>query len=115
MTDPRGSQAWKRLRRQVVIEEPICWLKLEGCSGQSTTADHIQPVSSHPELALVRANLRGACKSCNRKRGGFPVDRMTSGADRPAWCCSVCNGPLEAPALLIFHPCRGAVAKEVAA
>ncbi|MEI7439975.1 MAG: HNH endonuclease [Thermoleophilia bacterium] len=32
-------------------------------------ADHAQPVSTHPHLALVMSNLRPSHQSCNRGRG----------------------------------------------
>lgn len=103
MSNPRDTQAWKRLRRRVVAEEPVCWLKLPGCTTGSTVADHVQPVATHPELALMRSNLRGACASCNRKRGGFPLERMRDADDRPLWKCSKCGELLAGPALLVFH------------
>lgn len=101
MTDPRNTQEWKRLRRRVVAEEPVCWLQLPGCTTVSTVADHVKPVSTHPELALIRSNVRGACESCNKKRGGFPADRMVATSGK-AWRCSACGQAWERPALLIF-------------
>jgi 5-methylcytosine-specific restriction endonuclease McrA len=68
-TDPRRTRAWRKLRDIVVLEEPDCRLRLEGCTHLSTTADHIKHFKTHPELALERSNLRGACESCNKKRG----------------------------------------------
>jgi 5-methylcytosine-specific restriction endonuclease McrA len=66
--DPRGTQAWRRLSARVAAEEPICWLRLPGCTTRSTTGDHVKPVSTHPHLALDRTNVRGACAHCNKKR-----------------------------------------------
>ena len=74
--DPRQTRAWTRLKDQVVIEEPRCWLKLDGCLGRSDTADHVIPVSERPDLAMVRANLHGACGPCNRARGDTPIEQM---------------------------------------
>lgn len=80
MADPndwrriRWTQAWRRLAKQVCVEEPICWLQLTGCMGRSTTGDHVIPLSSRPDLALVRSNVRGACRPCNNKRGHLPAD-----------------------------------------
>lgn len=71
--DPRGTQAWRRLRDQVVAEEPVCWLKLQGCTHWSTTADHVLPIAQRPDLAMARHNLRGACLSCNRRRRDKPA------------------------------------------
>lgn len=67
--DPRNTRAWKKLSAQVVREEPLCWLRLPGCTRFSTTGDHIHSVYDRPDLALVRANVRGACKHCNSSRG----------------------------------------------
>lgn len=64
-----STRAWRRLRTQVIKEEPTCRIQLPGCTHISTTADHIIPVSIRPELELVRANCRGACAHCNYKRG----------------------------------------------
>ena len=80
--DPRSTRAWRRLVAQVVREEPRCWLQLDGCTQVSTTGDHVQPVTERPELALVRANVRGACAPCNQKRGNLPVTALA--ADRDA-------------------------------
>lgn len=74
--DPRGTMEWRRLRDQVVAEEPVCWLRLDGCTYWSTTGDHIVPVVERPELALVRSNVRGACLPCNRRRRNRPVGTL---------------------------------------
>jgi 5-methylcytosine-specific restriction endonuclease McrA len=60
---------WRKLRDRVIREEPICRIQLLGCTGYSTTADHIIPRSVRPDLILVRSNLRGACQHCNSARG----------------------------------------------
>lgn len=67
------TRAWQKLSRQVVQEEPTCRIQLHGCTGISDTGDHIVPISLHPELALIRSNVRGACRHCNTKRGNNPV------------------------------------------
>lgn len=84
-TDPRNSRAWRVLRDKVVAEEPDCRLRLPGvCTSRSTTADHIQTYRDRPDLAMVRANLRGACDPCNRTRGSMPDDLLPSAqAARP--------------------------------
>ena len=68
-----NTRAWRRLRDQVVREEPVCRLQLPGCTHVSTTADHIIPVSVAPHLAMTRTNIQGACTSCNLKRGNLPI------------------------------------------
>ena len=64
-----GSRAWTRMVARVVREEPICQLRLDGCTIRSTTADHIIPRKYRPDLSMIRQNLRGACQGCNRRRG----------------------------------------------
>ena len=76
--DPRQTRAWTKLRDQVVREEPTCWLRLPVCTGASQTADHILTVRDHPELAMVRSNLRGACHACNRARCDAPILEFTA-------------------------------------
>ena len=73
MGDPRRTRAWRKLRDQVVSEEPICQLRLKCCTFVSTTADHIIIVKERPDLAMVRANLRGACAPCNWSRNDRPL------------------------------------------
>lgn len=83
-TDPRHSRAWRKLRDLVVLEEPDCRLRLPGCTGISTTADHIEHFVTHPHLALERSNLRGSCETCNKKRGKKTDAQLALGtAQRP--------------------------------
>lgn len=83
--DPRGTRAWYKLRDQVVREEPTCRLRFPGiCTTASTTGDHIQPVETHPELGLVRTNVRGACAECNRARGTTPDSALNTDGPPPA-------------------------------
>lgn len=78
--DPRSTRAWRKLKDQVVEEEPDCRLQLPGCTFVSTTADHILTVRDRPDLALVRSNLRGSCESCNRRRLAKPDTELPIGA-----------------------------------
>ncbi len=92
MADPRRTRAWRKLRDRVVSEEPLCRLRIPGvCIRVSTTADHIEPVRTHPHLAMVRSNLRGSCEPCNRARGELPDVALARDA-----------GDGEPPALAIF-------------
>ena len=75
--DPRRTRAWRKLRDQVVREEPLCWLRLPGCTALSKTADHVLTVKERPDLAMVRTNLRGACIPCNQRRNDTPIATMT--------------------------------------
>jgi 5-methylcytosine-specific restriction endonuclease McrA len=75
--DKRGTRAWRALVAQVVAEEPTCWLRLPGiCTTWSQTADHVVTVKERPDLCMVRANLRGACRACNLSRNKKPVEQM---------------------------------------
>ncbi|MGH4002207.1 MAG: HNH endonuclease, partial [Pseudonocardiaceae bacterium] len=77
--DPRSTQAWRKLAKQVAREEPTCWLRLEGCTIRSTTGDHVIPVTVRPDLALTRTNVHGACSTCNYKRGNLPIESLRLG------------------------------------
>jgi 5-methylcytosine-specific restriction endonuclease McrA len=72
----RRTYAWKQLAKQVIREEPVCWLRLPGCTLVSQTGDHIISPAIAPSLALIRSNVRGACKRCNYRRGKTPVDQL---------------------------------------
>jgi 5-methylcytosine-specific restriction endonuclease McrA len=87
--DPRHTRAWRKLRDQVVEQEPTCQLRFRGiCTSTSTTAAHVKPVTTHPELALERTNLVGACTACNEASGTLPRESLVTGTaddvDRPA-------------------------------
>lgn len=77
MIDPRQTRAWRKLRDRVVREEPLCWLRFPGiCTSVATTADHVIPYAQRPDLAMVRSNLRGACRPCNRARSNTPAESL---------------------------------------
>lgn len=79
--DKRTTLAYQHMRRRVLVEEPVCWLRLPGCTYKATTVDHIIPVKAAPELSLVRSNLRGACAHCNYVRQDKPLTRLASPAN----------------------------------
>jgi 5-methylcytosine-specific restriction endonuclease McrA len=84
--DPRHTRAWRKLRDRVAVEEPTCRLGFPGiCTRDSTTADHIIPVSQRPDLAMMRENLRGACRPCNDARGKVPNESLNLNAQPRAW------------------------------
>ena len=94
---PFRTRAGRKLRDQVVDEEPECRLAYPGiCTGASQTADHIEHWSTHPELGLERTNLRGACNACNWHRGKR-TDAQVAAAGTTA-------PQPRAPALAIFKP-----------
>lgn len=74
---------WRRLRDQVVREEPMCRLRIPGvCTFVSTTGDHIIPVSFRPDLKFERSNVRGSCRPCNAKRKNRPLALVAAQAGR---------------------------------
>lgn len=77
------SRKWRRIRDEVVAQEPVCRLRLSCCTLRSTTADHIIPVAYRPDLKYVRANLRGSCQPCNMRRGARPLAQVRA-EDGPA-------------------------------
>src|SRR5262245_38676340 len=63
---------WKKLRAQVLAEEPHCYLcgisqASARVRGVRFTVDHVRPVALGGQT--VRANLRAACVPCNARRG----------------------------------------------
>lgn len=72
------TRAWRRLAQQTIRRQPLCQLRLPGCTQYSTTADHIIPVAQRPDLALNPANTQGACKHCNYSRGRTPITHLNT-------------------------------------
>lgn len=95
MNERGGSRAWRRLREQVLRDQPLCQIRGPGCTGLSTTADHIIPKSKAPHLTMARANLRGACAHCNYSRGNDTRRRHPSRSGSPTG---------RARALAFFNP-----------
>lgn len=71
-----STQAWRTLAKHTIKTQPVCWIQLPGCTHISTTADHVIPISIRPDLALHPSNVRGACKTCNDRRGNIPADQL---------------------------------------
>lgn len=68
-----GSAAWKRIRRAVLAEQPICCMCKRAAS---TDCDHIDGDYRNTS----RSNLQGLCHSCHSRKtsmedGGFGVGR----------------------------------------
>ena len=68
-----NTSEWRRLRAEVIQQEPRCKIRLTGCTGHSETADHIQPVKLRPDLKYARFNLQGACRLCNIRKKALTV------------------------------------------
>ncbi len=74
--------AWRKLSRQVRLEEPICYEP--GCGQPSTSADHIVPVLEWPAGGLRRDNVRGSCSKHNMGRVAPRYAQMAKISRRPA-------------------------------
>lgn len=78
-THGRKGRPWRRLREQVLREEPLC----RYCTVRpSTCVDHVVPLSLAPHLAHHRNNLAGSCAPCNGRKwnrlpGRAPTARVT--------------------------------------
>lgn len=59
--------AYRRNRAIALKREPECHWRLPGCTGRSTQADHLVPVSRGGTNDL--GNLVGSCQHCNEARG----------------------------------------------
>lgn len=69
-----ASPEWKRLRRHVLLEQPICDTRL--CGARAVIVDHRTPHRGSPVLFFDRKNLHGVCKQCHDRKtarydGGF--------------------------------------------
>jgi 5-methylcytosine-specific restriction endonuclease McrA len=68
--NPRHTWAWQKLRRTILPKGKLlpCWI----CGAPATEVDHVVPLATggtdHP------ANLRPACRHCNRSRGAKSVE-----------------------------------------
>lgn len=64
-TNERGYDARYRRMRQRVLERDRyqCMLRLDGCEGRATQADHIIPLSKGGKNTM--ANLQASCRHCN--------------------------------------------------
>ena len=80
----RSSRTYQALARQVRRHQPpVCWIcgweidldlpykdpKTGRVNPRSWSLDHVLPMSTHPELALVEQNAKVACYGCNSGRG----------------------------------------------
>ena len=61
---------WRKLRAQVMLEEPLCadpygWHVEDGRPRRSEQVDHILPLWVSLTLAYSRRNLQGLCTRCH--------------------------------------------------
>lgn len=71
----RKGRPWREMRLRVLARDPYCQIRGPRCTGLSTTADHIIPLSVAPHLAHDLTNLRGACGPCNYAGGARLTNR----------------------------------------
>lgn len=79
-----GGRPWRRTRLYVLERDGyVCQLRLPGCLGRASTADHIVPLSmGGPSLP---ENLRAACLPCNLRRGARDLTTPTGPPPSPRW------------------------------
>ena len=64
-----GLAIWQRLRRRVLLEEPLCReCATRGESTIATDVDHIEPHRGIWERFLDRANLQALCHACHARK-----------------------------------------------
>ncbi len=73
---------WRRFRRRVLAEEPLCRL----CASRNrwiaaAELHHVQPLHKRPDLAFARDNVMPLCRPCHRGRPEHGPRRRL-GADR---------------------------------
>lgn len=59
-------EQYKRERAELLDERPLCELRLPGCTGVATTADHPVALAAGGDR---RQALVPACASCNSRKG----------------------------------------------
>ena len=63
-----ASSAWKRVREEILNDDPRCVLCLEeGRTVAAAEVDHIVPLRDAPDKAFDRGNLRPLCRSCHQR------------------------------------------------
>lgn len=72
-TNRTGTAAHKKRRGRILQRDPMCQLRLPGCTGNSTVLDHIVPLAAGSMVRLTVAqldtdeNCRGICQRCSDK------------------------------------------------
>lgn len=88
--DPRSTRRYKQLREDQRKRRLPCWI----CGGPidyaaskgeplAFTADHVQPVVTHPERALDPTNIKSAHTRCNSRRQDGPPKPDIGPSSRP--------------------------------
>lgn len=80
--NPRSGRPWRRARDLVLQRDGhLCQLRLPGCLGVATTADHIRTVRDGGTNDPV--NLRASCAACNVAR-----ENRRRARPHPGWLAS---------------------------
>lgn len=76
---PLGSAAWKRLRAQVLVEEPLCrWCLARGWYVASTDVDHIKDSREDYSDDNRRENLTAMCHECHSVKTALDMGKSTT-------------------------------------
>lgn len=87
-----GSRAWKALRKVKLAADPLCEDCLEkGLLVPAAIADHIEPISVRPDLALAQENLGSKCWSCHSRRHAAEQSRERSNSSMSMHAASACT------------------------
>ena|SRR5690606_2567498 len=80
---PLGSAAWKRLRAQVLAEEPLCrWCAARGLVVPATDVDHIEDSRDDYTDDNSRENLAPMCHECHSLKTARDMGKsVTLGCD----------------------------------
>jgi 5-methylcytosine-specific restriction endonuclease McrA len=63
---PYANPRWRRLRKQVLAEQPLCALcARSGRETPATVVDHVQPHRGDWNLFWARENLQALCATCH--------------------------------------------------
>lgn len=83
-----SSAAWRDLRKRalVIAGHRCAWCGVDVRAFKASRVDHIRPRRAAPHLALVLANLRVLCASCDNRRHaekgqGAARELLGTGAD----------------------------------
>lgn len=93
---PLNSAAWRKLREQVLAEEPLCrWCLARGQCVPSTEVDHIKDSREDYSDDNRRENLTGVCTPCHSLKTaasmgknvymGCDLNGMPIDPDHPWW------------------------------
>jgi 5-methylcytosine-specific restriction endonuclease McrA len=90
MAGPRSNRRYTQMREALKRKRLPCWLcglpiDYAAAKGEplSFTADHVQPITTHPDLALDPTNLKPCHHRCNSRRQDGPPKPDVGAPSRP--------------------------------